>query len=272
MIFHNISKITKDLIWVNYVKNVGIDELVFIVDGGFETKGKVVAITKLKIIIKPFQKHNFSNQTKILFAGDTNRISVPTNIFGRSFDGNLEPIDGIDNNSALNFKSDYGSKLNPISLAKPSEIIFDNGIQIFNGDLSVLSVEQSSQFFDEVDIKNKFFVFCCVDSDIVIEHNSLDSEFGEPTYLRPIDEPREIISSINNAYAISEYIALDLNINTVMVVQGFQKYIETRIAESIENQKLIPNYPKITETQIRTELKRNLFLKHEKVGLTVILI
>ena len=273
MTFYNISKITKDLIWVNYVKNIGINELVFIIDGNNETQGKVVAITKLKIIIKPFEKSNFSNETKILFVGDTNHISVPTNIFGRIFDGNLEPIDSIQNITALNYKNEIAAKLNPTYLAKPCEIIFDKQIQIFNGGYYELSSEQANQFLKEIDIKNKFLVLCCIDDDIKIELNlSQNSEYGEPTQLRPKADKNEIVSSITNSFAVCEYITLDLNINTILIVQGFAKYLQTRITEDEENVRLIPNYKKITEHEIRSELKRNLFLKNEKVGLTVILV
>ncbi len=273
MTFYNISKITKDLIWVNYVKNVGINELVFILDGNHEIRGKVVAITKLKIIIKPFEKYNFSNQTKILFAGDADHISVPTNIFGRCFDGNLEPIDVTENINILNFKDSLGAKLNPLFLAKPSEIILENEIPILNGGFYELSSDQVKLLLVRVDVRNKFFVFCCVNNDIELDFNSnSESEYGEPTYLKPKNIPTQIINSVTNSFAICEYLTLDLNINTVLIVQGFQKYLQTRSIESSEYEKLIPNYQKITEAEIRSELKRNLFLKNEKVGLTVILV
>ncbi len=273
MTFYNISKITKDLIWVNYVKNVGITELIFIIDANYETQGEVVAVTKTKVLIKPFEQHNFSNQTKVLFSGKTKQTQIPTNIFGRIFDGELNSIDSQENIFTLNSKNGYAAKLNPLFLSESSEIIFDNQIQIYNGGFYELDTTQIKLFLDKVDTRNKFFVFCKIDDKIILELNSNhDKDYGEPTIVKPKNEINQIINSITNSFALCEYLSLNMSINTILVVFGIQKYIQTRLNQNSKNQELVPNLCKINESQIRSELKRNLYLKNEQIGLTVIVV
>lgn len=272
MTFYNISKITKDLIWINSVKNVGIHELVYVIDGDHESQGEVVAITKTKIIIRTFVQYNFSNQTKVLFVGETKKINIPTNVFGRLFDSDLQPLDGIENNPTLNYKNGKAKNLNRLFLTKPNEIIFES-LGIFNGGFYDLDLEQAQLFLEKVETRNKFFVFCKIkNSNQLVLNLKNDFEFGEPTIINPKNEPFSIINSTINAFALCEYLTFDLNINTILIIEGIDIFIKTKLDKNSKDMELIPNIPKITESQIRLELNRNLYLKNEKVGLTVILV
>jgi hypothetical protein len=272
MTFHNISKVTKQLIWVDSVKNVGIDEVVYIIDGEHEITGKTVAITKTNTIIKPSVDFNFSNHAKVLFSGENAGFFIPTNIFGRTFDGGFDALDNQEKIPSLNYKKFAQTKINLIFLAKPNEILFDNEIQIINGDLHYLDTLQLDVFLSKVDIRNKVFIFCKLESKIDLKLNENHSvDFGDPIVFLADESNDQILNCPNYSFAVAEYLTLNLNLNTVLIIEGIEKYIQTRLEENTKLFDLVPNFSKLTRNQIELELKRNFFLKAEKIGLTIIL-
>jgi hypothetical protein len=273
MIFHNISKVTKNLILVRYVKNIGINEVVYIVDGEDEIIGKTVAITKTYTIIKPIEDHNFSNHTKVLFSGENSGFFVPTNIFGRFFDGDFNPLDDQEKTLSLNYKRISQTKINPLFLSQPNQILFDNEIQILNGGQYYLDLLQLDIFLNNVDIRNKFFIFCKLEDQIDLKLNTNHiSDFGDPTIFIANGSMNQILNCPHYALAVAEYLSLSLNINTILIISGIEKYIQMRLEENAKLSDLVPNINKLDRAQIESELKRNFFLKNEEVGLTIILV
>lgn len=273
MIFHNISKVTKELIWVDSVKNVGIDEVVYIIDGEHEITGRTISVTKTKTIIKPNSNFNFSNQAKVLFTGENDRFFIPTNIFSCTFDGNFDPLDNQEKTLSLNHLNFSQSKINPLFLARSNEFLFDNELQIINGSLNYLDVIQLDIFLNKVDIRNKIFVFCKLANEINLclnDNHTLD--FGDPIVFLANEDSNQISNCFNYSVAVAEYLTLNNNTNTILIVEGIEKYIQTKLEENFKLCNLTTNFSKLDRTQIELELKRNFFLKNEKVGLTIILI
>jgi hypothetical protein len=273
MTFHNISKVTKELIWVDSVKNIGINEVVYIIDGEHEIIGKTVAITKTSIIIKPSKNFNFSNYAKVLFSGENAGFFVPTNIFGRTFDGNFETLDNQEKIPSLNYRNFSQTKINPIFLSKPNEILFDNEIQIINGGLHYLDLLQLDSFLSKVDIRNKVFIFCKLENTIDLKLNENHTpDFGDPIIFLADGSNNQTLNCPSYSFAVTEYLTLNLSINTVLIIEGIEKYVQNRLDENSKLVELVPNLSKLNRAQIESELKRNFFLKDDKVGLTVILI
>jgi vacuolar-type H+-ATPase subunit B/Vma2 len=272
MTFHNISKITSDLIWLNPVKNISLDENVFILDGSKEINGQVVAITKTKVIIRPAQSYNFSNQAKVLFSGEISKISIPTNIFGRSFDGDFNPLDGEIRLESLNIRSLTPIRLNPLFLSKPEDIIYNRGHQILDGGFYELNNTQLESFIANVDTKNKAFIFANLTSTAIDRLPEFrDFDFGKPILLKAKNQSSQIINLPKIAFTIAQYLTTSLDISTVIVLQGFAKYLKTRIDENTMLTKHVPGFNTISEKQIKQELAQNFYLKNEHLGLTVII-
>jgi hypothetical protein len=273
MIFHNISKVSKELIWVDHVKNVGLDEVVYIIDDEYEGTGKTISISKTKTTIRPDLNYNFSNHTKVLFTGENDRFFIPTNIFGSVFDADFNPLDNKEKTLSLNHINFLPSKINPLFLTKPNEFLFDNEVQIINGSINHLDAIQLDNFMKKVDTRNKIFVFCklLVDSNLNLNDNhTLD--FGDPILFLANGNDDRVINCLGYSFSMAEHLILKHITNTILIVEGVDKYIQEKLKENSKLCELATNYSKLDRNQIEQSLKRNFFLKNEKVGLTIILV
>ena len=133
-----VTNVRGPLIFAKGVPNVHIGEIVRITLDKEEKVGQIIEIRSETLVIQVFQgTSGISRETSLLFTGETKKLPVSLEMFGRIFDGMGQPADG-----GLHIKGDLerdisGFPLNPSARAYPKEFI-ETGISAIDGLLALV--------------------------------------------------------------------------------------------------------------------------------------
>lgn len=133
--YTTVSEVSGPLMFVEGVEGVAYGEVVEIeTPGGEERRGQVLEVKGDVAVVQVFEGTSGLNTstTKIRFTGETVKLGVSTEMFGRVFDGTGKPIDGgpeIIPDEELDI---HGNPINPSAREFPAEFI-ETGISTIDG-------------------------------------------------------------------------------------------------------------------------------------------
>ncbi len=133
--YTTVSEVSGPLMFVEGVEGVAYGEVVEIeTPGGEERRGQVLEVKGDVAVVQVFEGTSGLNvsTTKIRFTGETVKLGVSTEMFGRVFDGTGKPIDGgpeIIPDEELDI---HGNPMNPSAREFPAEFI-ETGISTIDG-------------------------------------------------------------------------------------------------------------------------------------------
>ncbi len=146
--YKTTTEVTGPLLIVEKVEDVSYDELVEVELANGETRrGKVLEIDGDRAVIQMFEGTSGLNvpQTKVRFTGDVFKLSVSTDLLGRTFSGAGAPIDGKPAIIPDEERDINGSPINPAARAYPDDFI-QTGISTIDG-LNTLVLGQKLPIF-----------------------------------------------------------------------------------------------------------------------------
>ncbi len=133
-----ISNVRGPLIFARGVPNVQIGEIVRIKLENEERTGQVIEIRDEVVVIQVFGgTSGISRDTSVLFTGETKKMAVSQDMFGRIFDGLGRPADGALPISADERRDVGGMPINPSARDYPQEFI-ETGVSAVDGLLSLV--------------------------------------------------------------------------------------------------------------------------------------
>jgi len=126
IIIDGVQKIIGPLIFLDYNRNVGYNELVEIIAPDGEIKhGSVLEVNKDYTIIEVFEKTTklSLNKTRVRFLGSAYQMGVSLDMLGRIFDGKGVPRDGIPKPFYEEYRDINGNPINPVMRKYPEDFI-----------------------------------------------------------------------------------------------------------------------------------------------------
>ena len=133
--FFTVKEITGPLLLCESVTGVGYGEVVRVLtQSGDEKNGQVIDVSDKVTIIQVFEGTSGLDvdSTAVRFTGETIKLPVSMDMFGRMFTGSGKPADGGPSIIPEDYLDIHTATINPISRAHPSKFI-QTGISVIDG-------------------------------------------------------------------------------------------------------------------------------------------
>ncbi|WP_162140221.1 V-type ATP synthase subunit B [Haploplasma axanthum] len=251
--YKTIREVVGPLMLVDSLEGVKYDELVKIIEkNGKERLGKVLEVYKDKAVVQLFESSQGlrKDDSRVIFTGESIKLSVSPSILGRKFDGLGRPIDG--KNPIIPHKEldINGTPLNPVSRDYPSEFI-QTGVSAIDG-LNTLVRGQKLPVFSEAGLShNKLAAQIAKqakvlndDSKFAVVFAAIGITFEEANYFintfekentidRTVmfmnlanDPTIERIATPRMAITAAEYLAYELDMHVLVIMLDITNYAE----------------------------------------------
>ena len=133
--FFTVKELTGPLLFCESVTGVGFGEVVRVLSpNGDEQTGQVIDISDEVTVIQLFESASGLGigRTAVRFTGETIKLPVSMDMFGRLFTGTGKPADGGPNTIPEDYLDVHASTINPYSREHPTKFI-QTGISVIDG-------------------------------------------------------------------------------------------------------------------------------------------
>ena len=133
--FFTVEEITGPLLLCKSVTGVGYGEVVRVItQSGDEKVGQVIDVSDKVTVIQVFEGTSGLDikTTAVRFTGETIKLPVSMDMFGRIFTGSGKPADGGPSIIPEEYLDIHAATINPVSRAHPSKFI-QTGISVIDG-------------------------------------------------------------------------------------------------------------------------------------------
>ncbi|MBD3230000.1 MAG: V-type ATP synthase subunit B [Candidatus Lokiarchaeota archaeon] len=248
-----LRKIKDPLLFINYTKNVGYDDVVEIIGPNGERKnGTVLEITEDIAIIQCFENTMGLSVkgTKIHFLNDSYKIGVSKDMLGRIFDGLGQPKDNMPKPAAKKYKNINGSPINPVKREYPRDFI-QTGISAIDCLYSLVRGQKlpifsgfglphnkiAGQIIRQARLKEKEETIVIIFVALGIGQNDvffLQKIFEEPGIFNNVamflnladDPPIERLLTPRIALTLAEYLAFEKEMHVLVLLSDMSAYAE----------------------------------------------
>lgn len=134
-IYTGVSKVVGPLMVLEGVEGIGYGEIAEITLPSGEVRiGQVLETTTTRAMVQVFRgtRDLDTQETKVRFRGEPMKISLSSDMLGRTFDGSAQPIDGGGPVIPECIRDIYGSPINPSAREHPRDSI-QTGVSSIDG-------------------------------------------------------------------------------------------------------------------------------------------
>src|SRR4030066_1108616 len=133
--FLPVKEITRSMLLCESVTGIGYGEVVRVLtQSGGEKIGQVIDVSDKVTVIQVFEGTSGLDvdSTAVRFTGETIKLPVSMDMFGRIFTGSGKPADGGPSIIPEEYLDIHAATINPVSRAHPSKFI-QTGISVIDG-------------------------------------------------------------------------------------------------------------------------------------------
>lgn len=248
------KKVSGPILYVEDISDVGFGEVVQILDRhGRLRHGRVLSIGRTLAAVEIFEGTSglAFEGTKIRFLGHPLTIPVTENMLGRVFNGIGEPIDGLPEPIAREWRNVNGLPINPASREYPRDFI-QTGISTIDGMNTLVRGQKlpvfsgsglphnklAAQIIRQATIRGEEETqFAVVFGAMGIKHDDAEvfrKSFEETGVLKNVamfinlasDPTIERLVTPRSALTLAEYLAFDLGMHVLVVLTDMTNYCE----------------------------------------------
>ncbi|NLV26817.1 MAG: V-type ATP synthase subunit B [Methanomicrobiales archaeon] len=253
-IYTGVSKVVGPLMVIDGVEGIGYGEIAEIMLPGGETRiGQVLETTTTRALVQVFRgtRDLDTELTKVRFRGEPMKISLSSDMLGRTFDGSAQPVDGGGLVIPESIRDIYGSPINPAAREHPRNSI-QTGISSIDGMNTLVRGQKlpifsgaglphnllASQIARQAKVtgqKEKFAVVFAAMGITYEESAFFIREFEESgalertvLFLNLADDPAiERIITPRLALTTAEYLAFDKGMHVLVILTDLTNYCES---------------------------------------------
>ena len=296
--FFTVKEITGPLLFCESVSGVGFGEVLSVITPSGEKIGQVIDISDEVTVIQVFEGTAGLSleSTAVRFTGETIKLPVSMDMFGRMFSGTGKPVDGGPNIIPEKYLDIHAPTINPYSREHPTKFI-QTGISVIDG-LNTLLLGQKLPLLSGTGLPHKLLA-----SQIVRQAKVVDEEEGftiifaamgitsdEVTFFRNdfltmgamgkvvmfvnrAEEPAiERILTPRMALTAAEYLAFEHKLDVLVILVDMTNYCEA-LREISAARKEVPGrrgYPGYLYTDLATVYERAGRIKGKKGSITMV--